>query len=147
MRAERRTEREKPAWMDAAGRKRTPKDPLVAKCLRNFICKSINKLLLQVWYTPLFLLPPHEILSNIYTIDSHGFQGELKKSFGLPLVGSREAEDGVSELHITSQNSFTKIKTDLTVELLTEYKVFFNFQKKNIVLKSMSFYNQENPNK
>lgn len=105
------------------------KDLLVAKCLRNFIRKSINKLLLQVCGIHPSSYLPYEILSNIYTIDSHGFQGELKKPFGLLLVGSREAEDGVSELHITAQNSFTKIKTDLTVELLTEYS-FFNFQKK-----------------
>ena len=67
--------------------KENSKDLLVVKCLRNFIRKSINKLLLPVCGIQLSSYFPYKILSNIYTIDSHGFQGDLKKALGLPLAG------------------------------------------------------------
>lgn len=86
--AERRTERERETCLDGCSwEKENSKNLLVVKCLRNFIRKSINKLLLQVCGIHLSSYLPYEILSNIYTIDSHGFQGDLKKALGLPLGG------------------------------------------------------------
>ena len=82
---ERRTGRERSmhGWMQRG--KREIKGPPVAKCLRKFISNSTSKLsVVSVRYTPCFTSLRWNP-SNIYTADSHGFLGGLKKGLVLPL--------------------------------------------------------------
>lgn len=58
-----------------------------------------------------------EILSNVYAADPSGFLGDLKRGLVLPL-GGLERSQRRGPLSFTSQNSFTKIKMDLTVDIL-----------------------------